>query len=139
MHADGIKKFVPVFSALYNSMSDEQKKNSDVMFRGGRAQKNKATMTASTAGKILVGLAFASMIGGLSVGTALGQDGNWPRAQDNRGWQERDRRDRDGWRDHGGCVTTEAGIRTGRSTRHRRSSTPRLRRKVSSIFFPLFR
>ena len=43
VHADGIKKFVPVFSALYDSMSDDQKKNADVMFRGGPAQKNKAT------------------------------------------------------------------------------------------------
>ena len=43
VHADGIKKFVPVFSALYDSMSDDQKKNADTMFRGGPAQKNKAT------------------------------------------------------------------------------------------------
>jgi hypothetical protein len=43
VHADGIKKFVPVFSALYDSMSDDQKKNADTVFRGGPAQKNKAT------------------------------------------------------------------------------------------------
>jgi len=38
-HADGIKKFVPVFSALYDSMSDAQKKNADNIFRRGAAQK----------------------------------------------------------------------------------------------------
>lgn len=42
IHADGIKKFVPVFSALYDSMSDAQKKNADSLFRGP-AQKNTAT------------------------------------------------------------------------------------------------
>jgi hypothetical protein len=31
-------------------------------------------MKTSTAGKILVALAFATMIGGLSMGTALGED-----------------------------------------------------------------
>jgi hypothetical protein len=41
-HADGIKKFVPVFSALYDSMSDAQKKNADTIFRRGPGQKNKA-------------------------------------------------------------------------------------------------
>jgi len=35
VHADGIKKFVPVFTALYDSMSDAQKKNADTMFRRG--------------------------------------------------------------------------------------------------------
>lgn len=38
-HADGIKKFVPVFSALYDSMSDAQKKNADTIFRRGPAHK----------------------------------------------------------------------------------------------------
>jgi protein CpxP len=33
VHADGIKKFVPVFAALYDSMSDAQKKNADTIFR----------------------------------------------------------------------------------------------------------
>ncbi len=38
-HADGIRKFTPVFEALYNSMSDEQKKNADTVFRGhGRSR-----------------------------------------------------------------------------------------------------
>lgn len=30
--AAGIKKFIPVFEALYNSMSDDQKKNADIVF-----------------------------------------------------------------------------------------------------------
>ena len=32
-HADGLKKFLPVFETLYNSMSDDQKKNADTIFR----------------------------------------------------------------------------------------------------------
>jgi hypothetical protein len=39
VHAAGIKKFVPVFSALYDSMSDAQKKNADVIFRRGSLAK----------------------------------------------------------------------------------------------------
>ena len=31
-HADGMKKLVPAFEALYNTMSDEQKKNADAVF-----------------------------------------------------------------------------------------------------------
>jgi periplasmic protein CpxP/Spy len=33
-HADGMKKFIPAFEALYNSLSDAQKKIADSMFRG---------------------------------------------------------------------------------------------------------
>jgi LTXXQ motif family protein len=43
VHADGIKKFIPVFSALYDSMSDAQKKNADTIFRRGPAQKHTAS------------------------------------------------------------------------------------------------
>jgi hypothetical protein len=32
-HAAGLKKFIPVFEALYTSMSDAQKKNADTLFR----------------------------------------------------------------------------------------------------------
>ena len=32
-HAEGLKKFVPAFEALYASMSDAQKKNADTIFR----------------------------------------------------------------------------------------------------------
>jgi Spy/CpxP family protein refolding chaperone len=40
-HAEGLNKYVTAFEALYNSMSDEQKKNADLLFRGGRHQKGK--------------------------------------------------------------------------------------------------
>jgi protein CpxP len=33
-HEDGMKKFVPAFEDLYNSLSDSQKKIADSMFRG---------------------------------------------------------------------------------------------------------
>ena len=33
-HADGLKKFIPVFQALYDSMSDAQKKSADAFFHG---------------------------------------------------------------------------------------------------------
>ena len=41
-HADGIKKFTPVFATLYDSMSDAQKKQADSLFRHGdkRAKKH---------------------------------------------------------------------------------------------------
>ena len=32
-HADGVRKFVPVFQSLYDSMSDAQKKTADDVFR----------------------------------------------------------------------------------------------------------
>ena len=34
-HADGLKSFVPVFEELYASMSDDQKKDADNLFRHG--------------------------------------------------------------------------------------------------------
>jgi hypothetical protein len=39
--AEGLKKYIPAFEALYNSMSDEQKKNADVLFKLGRHGKHK--------------------------------------------------------------------------------------------------
>ena len=41
-HADGIKKFAPVFATLYASMSDAQKKEADVLFRHGRKMSKKS-------------------------------------------------------------------------------------------------
>jgi hypothetical protein len=41
-HADGIKKFIPVFEALYASMSDAQKKNADIVFKNRDHSKSKA-------------------------------------------------------------------------------------------------
>jgi hypothetical protein len=38
-HADAIKKFTPAFEALYNSMSDTQKSNADLIFRGDNHHK----------------------------------------------------------------------------------------------------
>jgi hypothetical protein len=32
VHADGLKKFIPVFESLYASMSDDQKKHADTLF-----------------------------------------------------------------------------------------------------------
>jgi hypothetical protein len=34
-HSDQLKKFIPPFEALYSSMSDEQKKSTDTIFRTG--------------------------------------------------------------------------------------------------------
>jgi protein CpxP len=41
-HADGLKKFIPVFEPLYASMSDAQKKNADTFFRHHGPTKAKA-------------------------------------------------------------------------------------------------
>ncbi|MBI4767418.1 MAG: Spy/CpxP family protein refolding chaperone [Deltaproteobacteria bacterium] len=38
---EGLKKYIPAFEALYNSMSNEQKKNADVLFKMGRHGKHK--------------------------------------------------------------------------------------------------
>ena len=40
-HADGLKNFIPVFEALYASMSDDQKKDADTLFRYGSHRKSK--------------------------------------------------------------------------------------------------
>ena len=40
-HADGLKNFIPVFEALYASMSDDQKKDADTLFRHGEHRKGK--------------------------------------------------------------------------------------------------
>ncbi len=41
-HADGLKKFIPVFESLYASMSDAQKKNTDTLFQHHGRTKTKA-------------------------------------------------------------------------------------------------
>jgi protein CpxP len=42
-HADGIKRFTPVFATLYAGMSDAQKKEADDLFRhGGRRMSKKS-------------------------------------------------------------------------------------------------
>jgi hypothetical protein len=40
-HSEGLKKYVPAFEALYASMSDDQKKNADILFRMGKHGKPK--------------------------------------------------------------------------------------------------
>jgi phage protein D len=40
-HSDQLKKFIPPFEALYSSMSDEQKKSTDTIFRTGVYGKSK--------------------------------------------------------------------------------------------------
>jgi len=69
-------------------------------------------MKTSTTGRVLVALAFASMIGGLTVGTALGDHNDWRQAQQNRREQvrrEQERREHERawrenrvWHDNGG-------------------------------------
>ncbi len=41
-HADELKNFIPVFEALYASMSDDQKKDADTLFRHGSHKKSKS-------------------------------------------------------------------------------------------------
>lgn len=47
LHAEGMSRFIAVFSPLYSNMSDEQKKNADEVFRGhkdARAKKHQAAL-----------------------------------------------------------------------------------------------
>jgi len=46
-HEDGMKKFVPPFEALYNTMSDAQKKTADSLFRN-REKASAAKQTAAS-------------------------------------------------------------------------------------------
>jgi len=41
-HADGLKKFIPVFEPLYASMSDAQKKDADMLFHHGHHGRTKS-------------------------------------------------------------------------------------------------
>jgi hypothetical protein len=91
-------------------------------------------MTTSTAGKILVALAFTSMIGGLSMGTAFGEDNGWRQAQQNRGRYERDRRDNRGWRDDRGGWHAYRPVYAPPPVVYAPAPSPGI-----SIFFPLFR
>jgi len=100
-------------------------------------------MKAATAGRLLVALALASvMIGGLSVGTARGEDRRW--VQQNRGGYERDRHDGGRW--HGPVWHDNGGWRDSRGWHSYRPvyapppvvygppASPGI-----SIFFPFFR
>ena len=46
-HEDGMKKFIPPFEALYNTMSDAQKKTADSLFRS-REKASAAKQTAAS-------------------------------------------------------------------------------------------
>jgi len=46
-HAEGLKKFIPVFAALYDSMSDDQKKNADTIFRTHHHKASKSAKSKS--------------------------------------------------------------------------------------------
>jgi hypothetical protein len=46
-HEDGMKKFIPPFEALYDTMSDAQKKTADSLFRG-REKASAAKQTAAS-------------------------------------------------------------------------------------------
>lgn len=52
-HADGLKKFIPVFEHLYASMSDAQKKDADTLFhqRGRTKSKSKSKSKSKAKGK----------------------------------------------------------------------------------------
>ena len=41
-HAEGLKKFIPAFEALYASMSDAQKQNADTLFRHHSRSRSKS-------------------------------------------------------------------------------------------------
>ena len=45
-HAEGMVRFVDVFSPLYSNMSDDQKKNADEVFRGHKEARAKKHQTA---------------------------------------------------------------------------------------------
>jgi periplasmic protein CpxP/Spy len=46
-HADELKSFVPVFEELYASMSDDQKKDADMIFRHGIHKSHKKSKSGS--------------------------------------------------------------------------------------------
>ncbi|MCK9197374.1 MAG: hypothetical protein M0P16_10390 [Syntrophales bacterium] len=44
-HAEDLKRFIPVFEALYISMSDNQQRNADILFR---TQRDKMTINKAS-------------------------------------------------------------------------------------------
>jgi hypothetical protein len=106
-------------------------------------------MKTSTVGKIVVALGFASMIGGISVGTALADDNDRRHPQQNRREQDRreelrreefrrrqevDRRDHGGWRDNRGGWHAYQPAYVPPPVVFTPSPSPGI-----SIFFPFFR
>ena len=101
-------------------------------------------MKTSIAGKILMALSFASMIGGISVGTALADDNDRRQPQQNRREQDRreqarrqqevDRRDHGGWRDNRGAWHAYQPAYVPPPVVYTPSPSPGI-----TIFFPFFR
>jgi hypothetical protein len=100
-------------------------------------------MKTSTADKILMALAFASMIGGISVGTALADDNDRRQAQQSHREQDRreqdrrqevDRGDHGGWRDNRGAWHGYQPVYVPPPVVYAPSPSPGI-----SIFFPFFR
>jgi hypothetical protein len=50
-HADGLRKLILAFSALYASMSDEQKKQADTLFKHGDSGKASGKPSQKAGGK----------------------------------------------------------------------------------------
>ena len=105
-------------------------------------------MKTSTAGKILMALSLASMIGGISAGAAVADD-NRHQPQQNRREQDRreearreqyrrqqevDRRDHGGWRDDRGAWHAYQPAYVPPPVVYTPSPSPGI-----SIFFPFFR
>jgi hypothetical protein len=102
-------------------------------------------MMTSTTGKILVAFVFASMIGCLSVGPALGDDNDRRRQEQNRRehdrWEhQRGRCDNGVWRENGGWRDNRGGwhayqpVCVPPPVVYGPSPSPGI-----SIFFPFFR
>ena len=87
---------------------------------------------SKTCAKILIALAFASVIGGLSTGPAFGEDRDRRHEQQRRGGHERDRRDR--YRYDSRYRREYQPIYTPPPVVYAPSPSPGI-----SIFFPLFR
>jgi hypothetical protein len=47
-HAEGLRRFVPAFTALYDSMSDAQKKQADALFHGNARLASRAGAKAGS-------------------------------------------------------------------------------------------
>jgi hypothetical protein len=105
-------------------------------------------MKTSTAGKILMAISFAAMIGGVSLGTALADDNDrrWQqnrreqdrreevRREEYRRQQEVDRRNHGGWRDNRGGWHAYQPAYVPPPVVYTPSPSPGI-----SIFFPFFR
>ena len=150
-HEDGMKKFVPPFEALYNTMSDAQKKTADSLFRS-REKVSAAKQTASQVkresiprgsvimqvslkpkielrskiARIAAAVGLALVIGSFGVGSARADEHH---GGDNRGGdQHRDNGNRGGYRGGAAASSTRqqswtTTTRLSRTTTRRPSRT----------------